>query len=62
MDSISHEYGDLTDGCMSSCSHFNPYKTKHGGRHSKVRHVGDLGNVITKNGITKGKFYDSCTR
>ena len=20
-----HEYGDLTDGCSSSCSHFNPF-------------------------------------
>ena len=26
-----HEYGDLTDGCMSSCSHFNPFNKKHGG-------------------------------
>ena len=20
-----HEYGDLSDGCMSACSHFNPF-------------------------------------
>jgi len=53
-----HEYGDLTDGCISSCSHFNPYNTNHGGRHSKERHVGDLGNITTKNGVTTGKFYD----
>ena len=43
---------------MSSCSHLI-HINQHGGRHSKVRHVGDLSNIITKNGITKGKFYDS---
>ena len=53
-----HEYGDLTDGCMSSCAHFNPYKCNHGGRHSKERHVGDLGNITSKNGVAKGSFYD----
>lgn len=54
-----HEYGDLTDGCSSSCFHFNPYNTTHGGRNSAYRHVGDLGNVTSKNGIAKGVMYDS---
>tara|TARA_B100001059_G_scaffold233516_1_gene273754 strand:- start:2863 stop:3396 length:534 start_codon:yes stop_codon:yes gene_type:complete len=53
-----HEYGDLSDGCTSSCSHFNPFHTNHGGRHSKERHVGDLGNVISKNKLAKGSFHD----
>jgi len=53
-----HEYGDLTDGCMSSCAHFNPFNVIHGGRKSKIRHVGDLGNILSKNGIAKGYFYD----
>ena len=53
-----HEYGDLTDGCASSCSHFNPFKKNHGGLKSKERHVGDLGNIISKNKISKGVIND----
>ena len=54
-----HEYGDLTDGCTSSCAHFNPFNTTHGGRKSRERHVGDLGNITSKNNIAKGSFYDT---
>ena len=53
-----HEYGDLTDGCTSSCAHFNPFNTHHGGRNSKIRHVGDLGNIRSKNKLAKGYFFD----
>ena len=51
-----HEYGDLSDGCKSACSHFNPYNKKHGGLHSKERHAGDLGNIESKNNLAKGSF------
>lgn len=40
-----HEYGDMTDGCTSSCAHYNPHNMNHGGPDSNIRHVGDLGNI-----------------
>lgn len=54
-----HEYGDLTDKCNSACSHFNPTNKIHGGRNSKERHIGDLGNIKSKNNLAKGCFYDT---
>ena len=55
-----HEAGDLTDKCMSMCSHFNPYNQSHGGPNSKHRHVGDLGNLQTnKKGESKYQYYDN---
>jgi len=54
-----HEYGDLSDGCESMCMHFNPYHKNHGGRDSKDRHVGDLGNLYADSqGNVKTKFTD----
>lgn len=42
-----HEFGDLRNlkTCMTTGSHYNPHQKKHGGPHSKIRHVGDLGNL-----------------
>tara|TARA_B100001778_G_C18347494_1_gene520419 strand:+ start:66 stop:629 length:564 start_codon:yes stop_codon:yes gene_type:complete len=40
-----HNYGDLTEGCKSTCSHYNPYNKNHGGPLGKNRHRGDLGNI-----------------
>ena len=54
-----HEAGDLTDRCMSMCSHFNPYNMTHGCPGMKNRHIGDLGNLRTNNkGEAKYTFYD----
>ena len=54
-----HEAGNLAEGCKSCCSHFNPTNTTHGGPNSKIRHVGDLGNILAdKNGNCKYRFTD----
>jgi Cu-Zn family superoxide dismutase len=55
-----HEAGDLTDGCMSACAHLNPFHKTHGAPHSKIRHVGDLGNITTDAaGVCKMKMKDN---
>lgn len=40
-----HKYGDLTNGCDSTCEHYNPTNETHGDRTGYPRHRGDLGNV-----------------
>lgn len=49
-----HEAGDLSQGCTSACSHYNPYDKLHGSEelYGTDRHVGDMCNNITgdKNG------------
>lgn len=43
-----HEFGDISDGCMTAGAHWNPDGSVHGGRNDPPhrRHVGDLGNVV----------------
>ncbi len=56
-----HEYGDanMSDGCMMACAHFNPDNQSHGGRESKIRHAGDLGNLKSdENGKANYIIYD----
>lgn len=51
-----HEYGDITDGCKSLGSHWNPTKSTHGSIRIKgmKRHAGDLINNIESD--SKGNF------
>ena len=44
-----NKHEDLSQGCTSGCEHFNPDNHEHGGPHSKIRHAGDLGNIISSN-------------
>ena len=54
-----HQYGDLRNGCISAGPHFNPFHHVHGGLESDNlhRHLGDLGNILSKNGKSKGIIY-----
>lgn len=42
---LPSQLGDLSAGCVSASSHFNPFGKTHGAPTDTERHVGDLGNI-----------------
>ncbi|OQV25012.1 putative Superoxide dismutase (Cu-Zn) [Hypsibius exemplaris] len=40
-----HAQGDLTNGCTSTGTHFNPANNLHGAKDDPASHEGDLGNI-----------------
>ncbi|KAJ7376543.1 hypothetical protein OS493_033999 [Desmophyllum pertusum] len=55
-----HEYGDIfTQGCQSTGSHYNPENYHHGAPGDEIRHVGDLGNLVSNEaGYINAKIID----
>ncbi|KAI3461366.1 hypothetical protein Pfo_018029 [Paulownia fortunei] len=55
-----HDYGDTTNGCISTGAHFNPNGLTHGAPEDEVRHAGDLGNIIANaDGVAEATIVDS---
>lgn len=48
-----HQSGDTRKGCESMGPHYNPFKKDHGGLNTKIRHIGDLGNLVAKDSYVK---------
>ncbi|VFR03452.1 unnamed protein product [Cuscuta campestris] len=54
-----HEYGDTTNGCISTGAHFNPNIVTHGAPEDEVRHAGDLGNILANaEGVAEATIVD----
>ncbi|XP_010557368.1 PREDICTED: superoxide dismutase [Cu-Zn], chloroplastic [Tarenaya hassleriana] len=55
-----HEYGDTTNGCISTGAHFNPNSMTHGAPEDEIRHAGDLGNIIANaDGVAEATIVDN---
>lgn len=50
-----HQWGDKSNGCQSMGAHFDTGNNHHGSLKSKIRHTGDLGNVVAD---STGKIED----
>ncbi|KAJ4825044.1 hypothetical protein Tsubulata_009710 [Turnera subulata] len=55
-----HEYGDTTNGCISTGPHFNPNNLTHGAPEDEIRHAGDLGNIVANaDGVAEATIVDN---
>ncbi|BBH05049.1 copper/zinc superoxide dismutase 2 [Prunus dulcis] len=55
-----HEYGDTTNGCISTGPHFNPKNLTHGAPEDEIRHAGDLGNIVANaDGVAEATIVDN---
>jgi len=58
-----HEFGDISSGCDTAGSHYNPLQSTHGGPQEPQRHVGDLGNLTANSeGIAEFKIVDKMVK